>query len=271
MVEGADLDLWLRDYAPTFVVKQETGGKRTLTGLDWKFKGCGGKQATPTTRSLPKTLLDRLMFDRTETSITVEGSSLEVDGEGTLLITESSILNDNRNPGKTREQLEAELKRTLGVEKVSWIPGRKNIDATDCHIDALARFARPGLVLVSKPNEVEETEWTTLHKEALKVLRSATDAKGRPFDVVEVMEPGPETFSAPNPKENRPVRSYLNFILVNRGVIMPQFGDQYLDAAAIDLIECIVHPVLLEELPRLGGGIHRSTVELPRIHFPQIL
>ncbi|UKZ72199.1 uncharacterized protein TrAtP1_013138 [Trichoderma atroviride] len=237
----------------------------------------GGKYPTPTITEFAKKFLSEENYGRIETSIVTEGGALETDGDGTLLVTESSIVNDNRNPGKSRQEIEDELIRTLGVEKVIWIPGRSGLDSTDCHIDALARFARPGVILVSKANEVKPTDWTVVYEETLEVLSSATDAKGRPFEIIEVEEPDEECFEPP-PKgvkgvkgieEERAVRSYVNYFLPIGGVILPQFGDPAHDAAAIRVAqqvfgeERMIYPVLIEQLPILGGGIHCATQEVP--------
>ena len=276
-IEGGSMDIWLRDFGPTFVIKEGPGADRSLAGLDYNFNGWGGRYPTPTTVQLARTFLKDQQIERLGTSIVAEGGALETDGEGTLLVTESSIVNDNRNPGTSRQEVEDELMRTLGVEKVIWIPGRADLDSTDCHIDALARFVRPGVIMLSKANEVKPTDWTVVYEEARDILSSATDAKGRPFEIIEVEEPDEELFE-PVPTdlkgvkgitEQRPVRSYVNYLLVQGGVILPQFGDPAHDAAAIGATQRVfgnerrICPVLIEQLPNLGGGIHCITQEVP--------
>lgn len=279
-VKGAAMDVWTRDFAPVFVIKEGAGDDRSLVGLDYNFNGWGGRYPTPTMNEFAKKFLKDENIERIETSIVTEGGALETDGDGTLLVTESSIVNDNRNPGKSRQEIEDELVRTLGVEKVIWIPGRPGLDSTDCHIDALARFVRPGVILVSKANEVKPTDWTVVYEETLDILSSATDAKGRPFEILEVEEPDEECFEPPPKgikgvkgiKDGRAVRSYVSYFLVNGGVILPQFGDPAHDAAAIRAAQRLfgdekrICPVLIEQLPILGGGIHCATQEIPQ--FP---
>ncbi|KAM0462136.1 hypothetical protein ACHAO4_001331 [Trichoderma viride] len=275
--EGAELDVWTRDFAPVFVIKEGPGSDRKVVGLDYNFNGWGGRYPTPTITEFARRYLAEWNYGRIDTSIVTEGGALETDGDGTLLVTESSIVNDNRNPGMSRQEIEDELMRTLGVEKVIWIPGRPGLDSTDCHIDALARFARPGVILVSKANEVKPTDWTVVYEETLEILSSATDAKGRPFEIIEVEEPDEECFEPP-PKdvkgvkdieEDRAVRSYVNYFLPIGGVILPQFGDPAHDAAAIRTAQRVfgyerrIYPVLIEQLPILGGGIHCATQEVP--------
>lgn len=270
-VEGASLEIWTRDFASTFVFK-ENGGDCSLVGLDWKFNGWGKKNASTTTETVAKTVLSHFKFERIDTTIVAEGGALETDGDGTLLVTESSIL--SRNPGKSREDLEKELIRVLGVEKVIWIPGKEGLDTRDRHIDSLARFARPGVVVLSKANEAKPTDWTVGYEESLEILSSATDAKGRPFEIIEVEEPDEELFesSSESASGGRPVRSYVNFLLVNGGIVLPQFGDPAHDAAAIRTAQRLfgderrILPVLIEQLPRLGSGVHGATQEIPQ--FP---
>ncbi|PTB69976.1 porphyromonas-type peptidyl-arginine deiminase [Trichoderma citrinoviride] len=267
-IKGDSMDVWLRDFAPVFVIKNGPGADRSLVGLDYNFNGWGGRYPTDTIVGFAKTLLKDFDLERIGTSIVTEGGALETDGDGTLLVTESSIVNDNRNPGKSRQEIEDELVRTLGVEKVIWIPGRPGLDATDCHIDALARFVRPGVILLSKTNEVKPTDWTVVYEEALDILSSSTDAKGRPLEVIEVEEPDEEVFEGGGFNDRRAVRSYVNYLLVNGGVILPQFGDPAHDAAAIRTTQRVfgderrICPVLIEELPTQGGGVHCTTQEI---------
>lgn len=272
-IQGSSMDVWLRDFGPVFLIKTGPGAGRSLAGLDCGFNGWGRRHTTPTIVGLAKTLLTDMRVERLETPIVTEGGALETDGEGTLLLTESSIVNDNRNPGRSRQEIEGELVRCLGVEKVIWIPGRPGIDSTDCHIDALARFVRPGVILLSKANEAKPTDWTVVCEEALEILSSATDAKGRPFEILEVEEPDEECFGRP-PKgvdSDRPVGSYVNYLLVNGGVILPQFGDPAHDTAAIRIAQRVfgderrICPVLIEELTLRGGGIHCCTQEIPML------
>ncbi|KAJ2978214.1 hypothetical protein NQ176_g3940 [Zarea fungicola] len=139
------LDLWMRDMAPTFAFDGTAADSR-LYGVDYNFNGWGNKYPTGSCISLASMILYKKKIPRVPSSLITEGGSLEVDGEGTLLITDSSILNDNRNPGKTKPEVEDELRKTLGVTKFIWIPARKGLDITDGHIDGLARFISPGKV-----------------------------------------------------------------------------------------------------------------------------
>lgn len=138
-------DLWARDTAPVFV---RDGG--TATGVDFNFNGWGGKQRHPNDSRVAAAVLERYHVPRITAPLVAEGGALETDGQGTLLVTESSVVNDNRNPGKDRQQVEADLKQTLGVRTVIWLAGVKGQDITDAHVDCLVRYVAPGVVLLDK-------------------------------------------------------------------------------------------------------------------------
>ncbi|KAJ6438988.1 NADPH-dependent 1-acyldihydroxyacetone phosphate reductase [Purpureocillium lavendulum] len=275
-VEGyPKLDLWMRDMAPTFVVNDDDNNAR-LYGVDFNFNGWGGKYPVDQCVSLAAMIIDDMKIPGVPSSIVTEGGSLEVDGEGTILLTESSILNDNRNPGKNRQAVEAELRRALGVEKFLWIPGRKGLEVTDGHIDGIARFVAPGHVILSRPSELDDSVWTRIYREAYDILYNATDAQGRHIEITEMVEADMYSIGIDKKmlkdiesgKEDSPALTYVNYLLVNDGVIFPQFGDKKADAAALKVIRSIyknreVEPVYIGELPFLGGGIHCSTQEVP--------
>ncbi|TQW00184.1 hypothetical protein V2A60_001292 [Cordyceps javanica] len=270
-------DIWMRDMAPTFTV---SNNGRKLHGVDFNFNGWGGRESSESCLKLGKSLLSELGISRITSSIVAEGGAIEVDGQGTLIASESSIINDNRNPGKTREDIEAELSRALGIRKFIWVPGRKKLDSTDFHIDAFARFVRPGVVLCSKPRDAlvgqskAQSEWIEAHREARQILATATDARGRTLEIVDVLEPriedAGEVLDVPAEEfaDYRPVFSYVNFLLVDGGVILSQFGDAEADAAALETVrrafpEREVVPVNAYSLGMFGGGIHCVSQEVP--------
>ncbi|MFE0462381.1 agmatine deiminase family protein [Kitasatospora sp. NPDC058965] len=254
-------DLWARDSGPTFVT-----GPQGLQGVDLNFNGWGNKQTHANDSALARNLLDHYGIARIQAPVTGEGGGLEVDGEGTLLATESSWVNDNRNPGKSRDQIEASLKELLGLTKVLWIKGVAGQDITDCHIDALARFAGGGTVVLHRPApDTPPDVWTTASDQALQVLRAATDAKGRSLTVVELQEPD---FDLIQGAGKNFLASYLNYYVCNGGVVVPRFGDQAADDHAAGVIGDL-HPgrkvtrVTINHLAGGGGGIHCATQQQP--------
>ena len=126
-------------------------------------------------------------------------------------------------------------------------------DATDCHVDALARVARPGVVLLNKANDAEAKDRTIVHEQGLEIFSNATDTKGRPFEIIEIEEPDPELFPPGGLGNSPPVRSYVNYVLANEGIILPQFGDPAYDAAAIRVVQRLLGD--RENLPRSDGRI----------------
>ncbi|GAA0468231.1 hypothetical protein GCM10009544_33120 [Streptomyces stramineus] len=140
-------DLWLRDYGPTFVI----GPDGRPAGIDCGFNGWGGRQEHPRDGLVARRVLGAFGVPRVGAPLVAEGGSLGTDGEGTLLVTESSLVNDNRNPGRSRDDIEKTLQKLLGIRKVIWLAGVRGEDITDCHVDALARFAAPGPVVLSNP------------------------------------------------------------------------------------------------------------------------
>lgn len=254
-------DLWARDTGPTFVT-----GPQGLAGVDFNFNGWGGKQTHDNDSQVAKNLLATYGIRRIQAPVTGEGGAIEVDGQGTLMATESSWVNADRNPGKTRDQIEAALKELLGVTKVLWFQGVAGQDITDCHVDALARFAEPGVVVLHRPAAGSPPDvWSQASDQALQVLDSATDAKGRKLRVVELTEPDPDKIEGEGKDF---LATYINYYVVNGGVIAPKFGDQSADDQAAGILADL-HPgrkvvqVSINAVAAGGGGIHCSTQQQP--------
>ncbi|KAJ3499818.1 hypothetical protein NLG97_g21 [Lecanicillium saksenae] len=272
----ARLDLWMRDMAPTFVINTD---KKQLEGVDYNFNGWGNKYPTKSCNSLASMYMYNMNVTRVASSVVGEGGSFETDGEGTLLVTESSVINDNRNSGKDKQAIQDELMRTLGLKKVIWIPGRKGLDITDSHIDGLVRFTAPGKVLLSRPASVgNDDPFSAMYKEAREILLNTTDAQGRKLEITEITEADLSKIGAEesvlqaiqNGKSDYPSLTYVNYLLVNGAVIFPQFGDEDADKEAVKIMQSIypqrsVSTVVTKELPFLGGGIHCSTQEIPSV------
>ncbi|MGW0732444.1 agmatine deiminase family protein [Streptomyces sp. NPDC002851] len=253
-------DLWMRDTGPTFVL-----GNQGIAGVDLNFNGWGNKQSHRRDGQVARTILEHERIKRTQAPITGEGGALEVDGEGTLLATESSWVNANRNPGTSRDDIEQALKALFGVTKVIWVAGVRGKDITDYHIDALARFSEPGVVVMSKPADGAPADlWTRAYDQARAVLNEAVDARGKRLEIVDLPEPGDlghhsEEFLA----------SYVNYYVVNGGVILARFGDPRADRNAASILRDLypgrkIVQVPVDTLGEGGGGIHCSTKELPK-------
>ncbi|MFJ6618024.1 agmatine/peptidylarginine deiminase [Kitasatospora sp. NPDC091335] len=256
-------DLWARDTLPVFV---EEGGR--VKGVDFNFNGWGGKQQRGNDAKVARTVLSTYGVERIETRLVAEGGSFETDGQGTLVVTESSVVNGNRNPGMSRDEVEAELKKVLGVTKVIWLAGVKGKDITDAHVDCLARFVAPGVVLLDQafPGTPPDV-WSRSADQARAVLAEATDATGRKLQVVELQQPDPDRITG---RGDAFVSSYMNFYVGSKGVYLPKFGDSRADDRAQQILKQYFPgretvPVKIDAIAGGGGGIHCATHDIPAL------
>ncbi|MEM8622458.1 MAG: agmatine deiminase family protein [Pseudomonadota bacterium] len=257
-------DMWARDSGPVFVVGQD--GQKA--GVILNFNAWGGKWHQPLDALLAGRILDHLGLPAIEAAVVGEGGGIEFDGQGTLLLTESCWVNDNRNAGRTRDEIEAELRRVLGVEQVIWLKGVAGEEETDGHIDGYVRFIRPGLVLMSGADTADarwggDTVWDEDYRDAKERLRNARDAAGRRFEIVEL--PWATTSRSTDP---RFFTSYANFYVGNGAVYSPQFGDDKADARAEETLKALFpgREVVMLEVDRIyenGGGVHCVTQQEP--------
>ncbi|MFG2191880.1 agmatine deiminase family protein [Streptomyces sp. NPDC048639] len=253
-------DLWMRDSGPTFVT-----GSDGVSALDFHFNGWGGKQEHQRDALVSRRVLERHRVPRTSAGITAEGGALEVDGAGTLLVTESSLVNANRNPGMSRAEIEGHLKEPLGVSTVIWLKGVRGRDITDYHVDALARFAEPGVVLLSRPSAGTPRVWVRAYEQARGVLEEARDARGKKLEIIDLDEPDPGELGQ---RGSEFLGCYANYYVVNGAVIVPRFGDARTDDRAASLLRelhpgRVVVPLEINMLAEGGGGIHCSTQQQP--------
>lgn len=254
-------DSWVRDNGPTFLI--DDFGHRA--GVNWRFNAWGEKyHPWDHDNQLARVLLDRLHIRRVDASIVLEGGSIHTDGEGTLLTTEQCLLHPNRNPQLDRGGIEEELKKRLHAEKIIWLKRGLSGDETDGHIDNIACFAAPGKVLIQTCDDPGDENFE-ITRENLTRLSEATDARGRKLEVIRIPQP-PKRFY----KGHRLTLSYLNFYLVNGGVILPVFGSE---AAASDRkAEAVLRHVFPDRRIRTidgmgiiteGGNVHCATQQMP--------
>lgn len=255
-------DLWARDTVPVFVATAEG-----IEGVDLQFNGWGGKQEHADDAAVARSLLEHLGIARTVAGVVGEGGSLETDGEGTLLVTRSSLVNDNRNPGMTQEQVQAALIEAFGTPTVIWCDGVKGHDITDAHIDSLVRFVAPGTVLLDVPGPgAPQDVWARSSAEARAVLSQATDARGRSLEIIELPQPD---FGRIRGGGDELLAPYVNFYIANGAVLLPEFGDRDADDRAQRILgehfpDRQVVPVAIDAIASGGGGIHCATHDLPR-------
>jgi agmatine deiminase len=191
-----------------------------------------------------------------------EGGAIHVDGEGTLITTEQCLLNDNRNPDLTQQQIEEGLALFTGARRVIWLGEGFADDETDEHVDNIACFAAPGRVIVGVPPK-RHPDYEPV-REVIRRLKQARDAQARAIEVVELAQP---TLEAQDWRGRPLAASYVNFYLPNGGVVMPAFDDANDEKARAVLADCFPDRDILQidamDIVAGGGGIHCITQQEP--------
>lgn len=210
-------DIWLRDTGPIFVQDQASGSNRAQ---GFRFNGWGGKYVLPHDDEVAIQIATVAGAPLQEADFVLEGGALDHDGAGTVLTTRQCLLNPNRNPGWTEADAEAALARTLGVKKVLWLGDGLENDHTDGHVDNLARFVAPGVVVCpvafgrGDPN-------AGVYDDCARRLAEMTDAEGRPLQVLRIPSPG---FIEGADGGYVPA-SHMNFLITNGVVVVPIYEE----------------------------------------------
>lgn len=281
IIELSSDDAWARDTGPSFVVND----KGAVRGIDWQFNAWGGLEGGLYFPWLKDDQVARkvLQIEKCQryrtTGFVLEGGSIHVDGEGTLLTTEECLLNHNRNPQLTKEQIEQYLIDYLNIKKIIWLPEGLYNDETNGHIDNFCFFVRPQEILLAWTDDPQDPNYTRCQK-ALKVLENNTDAQGRRLIIHKMPIPGSlfateEECSGIDRCEGTQLRdpfirlagSYINFLIVNGGIIAPYFNDSK-DQQAKAILENLfperkVVMVAGREILLGGGNIHCITQQQP--------
>lgn len=251
-------DSWMRDSGPTFVVGEQGG----LAIIDWGFNAWGGKyRPFAADAALKRSVAAELCLPLVSTTLVAEGGAILSDGEGTIITTESCLLNANRNRGLGRAAVERELLETLGAEKIVWLPGDSGEIETDGHVDCLASIVAPGRVMLQDPATAAGAQREVL-AENRRALAAQTDARGRRFDIVDI-----PAAPALDVGDQRHQSSYVNFYIANDAVIMPGHGvaadGDARAAVAAAFPDRQVEQLVLKALPFGGGNIHCITQHQP--------
>jgi agmatine deiminase len=254
-------DLWCRDSGPTFVVSNT----RKIAVSDLGFNGWGNKQSHAVDGLIAGRIAEKLGLTVFKNGITGEGGGVEVDGAGTVLAHESCWINRNRNKG-SKDEIERLILDALGAERMIWAPGVKGADITDFHIDALARFVKPGQVVIQLGKSIDHRDpWSVSAFETYEILKAARDAQGRKLDIVVIPEPV-------NIRSHSRdfVNSYVNYYVCNGGVVGAEFGDFKADAESKRILQQLypgrdIVSLNIDPLGEAGGGIHCATQQQPMI------
>jgi agmatine deiminase len=276
VVELSYDDIWVRDSGPSFVIN--SAGQ--VRGVDWGFNAWGGLYADwLQDAALAQKILEMESADRYLADFVLEGGSIHVDGQGTLLTTRECLLNPNRNPHLTEADIEARLQAYLNVEKIIWLDWGVYNDETSGHIDNLACFVRPGVVALTWTDDLSDPQYER-SRLAWEQLNNATDAQGCRLEIHRIHQPGPLYMTEAEAagilpmagsharlEGNRLAGSYINFYIANGGVVVPQFDDPHDLPALRQIAELFpgrqVVGVPGREILLGGGNIHCITQQQP--------
>ena len=253
-------DSWTRDSGPNFLLNEQG----ELAGSTWQFNAWGGKyDPYDQDAQMGSRILARVGVEEFTSQMVCEGGAVSVDGEGTVITTETCLLNRNRNPGWSREEVERELCRTLGAEKVIWLPGDVQDPETDGHIDGIAAFIEPGRVLMEINPDPHDPHYP-ICQQNLAAMQGQVDARGRELQL-EIINEG----SYHPDRWNGGCSSYVNSYLANGAVIVPGYGYD-LDAAAVETYQRLypertVVQVPIGHIALGGGGVHCITQQQPQL------
>ena len=251
-------DAWVRDNGPTFV----TSKSGDLAIVKFGFNGWG-ERFPPYDKDarVPELLADRMGLKSYVAPIVLEGGAICVDGEGTLLTTESCLLNTNRNPNHAREDIEEILRSYLGARKVLWLRQGIHKSMIDGHIDGIAAFVGPSKVVLASAEDESDPNHAIM-KDNRNRLETMSDAKGRSIEIIDLPMPRLREVSG-----NRIAPCYTNFYICNGGVVAPTFGDPN-DKTALEILEGLfsnreIVGVRCEYIGVGGGEIHCITQQIP--------
>jgi agmatine deiminase len=219
-------DVWFRDYGPLFIKNKEGN----IAWTDWTYNAYGNKYddlliGNNVSRKMPIQKIARF-----EAGIVLEGGSVDVNGSGSLLTTESCLLSDDRNPDLSQKEIEQVLRDYLGITNMLWLARGIAGDDTTGHVDDVARFVGPSTVVAAIEEDKDDENYTPL-RENLERLQGMHDEKGGSLEVI--MLPMPKKFFS---NGRRMAASYANFYIANGTVLVPMY-DQPSDSAALDTLE----------------------------------
>ncbi len=282
VVEMSNDDSWVRDCGATFLVNDK-GEKRAV---DWKFNAWGGlvdglyfpwdQDDKIAMKMCELEQVDRYRLD----DFILEGGSIHVDGEGTVMTTEECLLSEGRNSNLTKEEIENILCEYLNCSKVLWIPKGIYNDETNGHVDNICNFVKPGVVVLAWTDDENDPQYA-ISKAAYDYLSNETDAKGRKLEIHKMYTPTPILITKaeslgvdavdgtlPRQEGDRLAASYVNYYTGNGFIAVPIFNDPN-DEKAIKLLselypERTIEPIYAREILLGGGNIHCITQQVPK-------
>jgi agmatine deiminase len=280
VVEIPNNDAWMRDCGPTFVINNSG----IVRGIDWVFNAWGGLESGlyypwELDDAVPSRVLEFEGMDRYKAPIVLEGGSIHVDGEGTLVTTEECLLNPNRNPTLSKDDIEIVLKNYINVSKIIWLGRGVYNDETSGHVDNLCCFLKPGVLALTWTDDISDPQYE-ISMDALQRLEHARDARGSKLVIHKIHQPNPVIMTdvevrgvatvpgtMPRMAGDRMAGSYVNFYTCNGGAVVPTFNDPQ-DQNALDTLQMLmperkVVGVPAREILLGGGNIHCITQQEP--------
>jgi agmatine deiminase len=252
--------VWVRDYGPIYTRSKDDG---SVALTNWRFNGWGDKYPFELDNQVPALVASQVGLPCFDQTLILEDGSIETNGQGDLLVTTNCLLNPNRNPDCSREEIEVQLKSGLGVDKVHWLDGCIEGDDTDGHIDNLVRFFKPNGVLVASGHDQNDPSFDALVR-LERQCRELTLSNGESVEVRLVPLPESRTQD-----ERRLPMSYKNFFVGNQVVIMPSYGQEASDANAHKIVseafpDREVLSINCQEVIQDGGALHCLTQQVPQ-------
>lgn len=268
---------WVRDTGPSFVIN----GKGNIRGVNWKFNSWGNTGYNPWNLDslVAEKILEIENIERYSCNLTIEGGAFHCDGAGTLIATEESIINKNRNPDLTKENIEGILKDYLNVEKIIWIKRGLYLDESGGHIDGLCCFLKPGVVALNWTDDRSDPQYER-SLEAYEILKSAKNSSGESLEIHKFHQPDPCYITydearwidsvegtVPRCEGDRLPSTYINFYFINGAVVLPTFQSKY-DDLVIRQLKSIypdkdIIPISSRNILLGGGNIHCMTQQQP--------
>jgi agmatine deiminase len=255
---------WCRDHGPAFVLRTKRTGKAEAAIVDWGFNAWGGKYPPwDDDDAVPTRVAKELKLPVFYPNIVMEGGAVDFNGAGTVLTTTDCLLNRNRNPGLSREEVEQYLKDYYGQRHVCWLAGGIEGDDTDGHVDDLARFISPTKIVMGMEDDPTDANHRVL-RSVRKQLDKLRDQEGRPFEIIEIPMP-----AAVEHDGQRLPATYVNFYFVNGALLVPTYRDRRNDRRAIEILQQHLpkHKVIGVDCVELIwglGAIHCLTQQQPK-------
>jgi agmatine deiminase len=251
-------DAWCRDTGAIFLLNE----KNQLGGVDSDFNCWGYKENFEQDDKVAKFMINEANATYFKNDMVLEGGSIHVNGQGTLITTEQCLLHENRNPHLSKDDIENNLKNFFGVTKIIWLKHGTD-EGTNGHIDNVACFSDEGTILAMTCSDKQDTYYDLL-SENLEILKTSVDQDNKPLNIIELEMSKKRLI----PNDDEP-SSYINFYIANDAIIFPIFGDDVADQNAMKIIKsqfpnrqivCLDgHDILMG-----GGNIHCITQQQPK-------